>query len=272
MAEGLKEGDGGRHLKTFHPNGHHSSGEWLHDETWLDFNTLQSGHSEKNLPNYEMITADYNRVPAKPVFDGEPRYDDHPVMSRPVNEPAIWFDDFDVRQAAYWAVFAGAMGHTYGAHPIWQMYTPSRKAINRARHYWYDAVDLSGAFEMGNVRKLVESRPYLVRVPDQSILVSEGDGIDHRQATRGNDYLFVYAPTGKPFEIRTGKISGKTLQAWWYDPRTGSATKIREVQNTGTLSFTPPGEAGRGNDWVLVLDDAGKHFPPPGKVYKQPAS
>jgi hypothetical protein len=111
-----------------------------------------------------------------------------------------------------------------------------------------------------------------VRVPDQSILVSEGDGIDHRQATRGNDYLFVYAPTGKPFEIRTGKISGKTLQAWWYDPRTGSATKIREVQNTGTLSFTPPGEAGRGNDWVLVLDDAGKHFPPPGKVYKQPAS
>ena len=76
MAEGLKEGDGGRHLKTFHPNGRHSSGDWLHDEPWLDFNMLQSGHASKDFANYEMISKDYQRTPAKPVFDGEPRYDD----------------------------------------------------------------------------------------------------------------------------------------------------------------------------------------------------
>src|SRR5262245_48376787 len=32
MAEGLRRGDGGNHLITFHPNGGHSSAEWFHDE------------------------------------------------------------------------------------------------------------------------------------------------------------------------------------------------------------------------------------------------
>ena len=31
------------------------------------------------------------------------------------------------------------------------------------------------------------------------------------------------------------------------------------------LSFQPPGKPGRGNDYVLVLDDAAKDFAPPGK-------
>jgi hypothetical protein len=30
------------------------------------------------------------------------------------------------------------------------------------------------------------------------------------------------------------------------------------------LSFTPP-SSGPGNDWVLVLDDAARNFPAPGK-------
>ncbi len=264
MAQGLKEGDGGRHLKTFHPSGHRSSGEWLHNEDWLDFNMMQSGHREKDLPNYDMITADYNRQPVKPVFDGEPRYDDHPVMGRPMDQPAIWFDEFDSRQAAYWALFAGAFGHTYGVHPIWQMYAPGRPVVNRARHYWYEDLDLPGAFQMGHVRRLLESRPFLTRVPDQSILVDPGSGAGHLQASRGVDYLFVYSPFAKPFQIRGGKISGKRVKAWWYDPREGKATAIGLFKNAGLLTFTPPPAEGRGHDWILVVDDASRRFPQPG--------
>ncbi|MGM0622167.1 MAG: DUF4038 domain-containing protein, partial [Bacteroidota bacterium] len=45
MANGLKKGDGGNHLITYHPRGAQSSHEKLHNEAWLDFNTYQSGHS-----------------------------------------------------------------------------------------------------------------------------------------------------------------------------------------------------------------------------------
>jgi hypothetical protein len=37
-AEGLRSGDGGRNLITFHPPGGHTSSQWFHDADWLDFN------------------------------------------------------------------------------------------------------------------------------------------------------------------------------------------------------------------------------------------
>ncbi len=180
-AKGRASGDGGRHLMTYHPQGGRSSSQWFHHDSWLAFNMLQSGHARKNLPNYEMIAADYARTPPKPCLDGEPRYEDHPVNWRAQD----WFDAYDVRQAAYWALFAGAFGHTYGCHDIWQMYAPSRKPISHARTPWYEAMDLPGAWDMLHVRNLLLSRPFLGRVPDQSLIVGNpGTGGDHVRATR----------------------------------------------------------------------------------------
>ncbi len=39
LARGLRSGDGGAHLITFHPSGGEGSSTWLHNEDWLDFNT-----------------------------------------------------------------------------------------------------------------------------------------------------------------------------------------------------------------------------------------
>jgi hypothetical protein len=60
-----------------------------------------------------------------------------------------------------------------------------------------------------------------------------------------------------------GKIAGWTVGAHWFDPRTGTAARIGDFANDGTRLFSPP-TAGRGNDWVLVLDDAEKNRFPPG--------
>jgi len=162
-------------------------------------------------------------------------------------------------------VFAGAFGHTYGVHPIWQFLTPDRKPVNRARHNWYDDLDLPAAFHLHHLRRLMESRPFLTRVPDQSIVVDAGTGAEHLQATRGQDYLFVYTPFSKKVVVNGGKISGKRLRAWWFDPRTGIAKSLGTRKNEGQLDFTPPAGEGRGHDWVLVLDDDAKHFKAPGK-------
>jgi hypothetical protein len=61
-----------------------------------------------------------------------------------------------------------------------------------------------------------------------------------------------------------GVISGKQVQAWWRDPRRGSARKIGIFPNEGVQTFTPPGSLMPGNDWILVLDDLAKEFSAPG--------
>lgn len=263
MAEGIRSGDGGRHLMTYHPQGGHSSSEWFHGDDWLDFNMLQSGHSERYLPNYAPVSEDYLLTPSKPCMDGEPRYEDHPVDWNPEKG---WFHEFDVRQAAYWGLFAGGHGHTYGCHNIWQMYEPGREPVSSARHAWYNTMDLPGAWDMMHVRALLESRPFLARVPDQSIVASvQSPGAGHVRATRGESYAFVYIPLGDEVTIQLGKISGKQVKAWWYNPRSGESMDIDTFANTGTRSFDAPGPTVRGNDWLLVLDDASKGYPEPGR-------
>lgn len=257
MAKGIKEGDGGRHLMTFHPMGGFSSSYHLHDEDWLDFNMIQSGHGALNNDNYSKVSSDYERMPVKPTLDGEPCYEDHPINFNAKNG---YFDDADVRKAAYWAVFAGAMGHTYGHHSIWSMTTEPGEYFIMT---WKQAILRPGGSQMQHVKALIESRPYLERVPDQSIIEHNYEGANHMQATRGNDYAFIYNPNGLNIKVNMGKISGEKAAAYWYDPRTGKAQHIGEFDNTGVVDFIPP-SSGRGNDWVLVLDDASKNYKAPG--------
>ncbi|MBN1561694.1 DUF4038 domain-containing protein, partial [candidate division KSB1 bacterium] len=94
LAEGIEEQHQGRQLMTFHPMGGWSTSAWFHQDDWLDLNMFQSGHGEINNRNYLKTAHDYNLKPIKPVLDGEPCYEDHPINWRGVNG---WFDEFDSR-------------------------------------------------------------------------------------------------------------------------------------------------------------------------------
>jgi hypothetical protein len=267
VAAGVKEaGCDARPLMTFHPYGGQTSSALLHDEEWLDFNMIQSGHGSRFGANYEAVTGDYHRRPPKPTLDGEARYEDHPVNWDTRNGR---FDDYDVRQAAYWGVFAGAAGHTYGHYSVFPFFapaTPANRFTADARAYWYDALEAPGAHQMAHLRALLESRPYLDRIPDQGlILAGQAMGARHVRATRAVDggYAFVYLPTITPVTIDLGRLSGAEVTVWWYDPREGTARRAAPVPAGGPHEFTPPG-ARHGADWVLVLDDATWSFPPPG--------
>ena len=271
MAAGLAEGDGGVHLKTFHPPGGHSSSEYFPNAPWLDFHQWQSGHS-RNVANYGLIAQDYARLPIKPVMDGEPAYEDHPADFDWNVDGATarhgYMDDYDVRKTAYWALFAGSFGHTYGCHDVWQFLDTSRfPAVTVARTPWREALQLPGANQVRYVRALIESRPFLTRIPDQSLLLSDAStGTDHVQATRDSDgtYAFVYSASGQAFTLDLSQLTGDTLRAWWYDPRTGTASALGEFSRTETHEFQPP-TSGEGQDWILVVDDSARNFPPPGR-------
>ncbi|MGE5295629.1 MAG: putative collagen-binding domain-containing protein, partial [Solirubrobacterales bacterium] len=136
----------------------------------------------------------------------------------------------------------------------------------------YEAIDQPGAGQMQYGRRLLESRPFLTRVPDDSIIVTDrvptsvpGAGRYRFVGTRDSEgsYAMVYAPIGRAFKVRMDAIQGPKVKAWWYNPRNGQATAIGEFANTGEREFLPP-EKGEMIDWVLVLDDASKNFPAPG--------
>ena len=257
MAAGLRDGDGGRHLISFHPPGGHGSAEYFHDEEWLSFNMFQSGHS-RNQENHRSISEDYARTPVKPCTDAEPGYEDHPAGFKIENG---YLDDYDVRKSAYWGLFARAHGHTYGCHPIWQMWQPDRAPLSVCRRPWYEALHLAGSGQMKHAKALLLSRPFLTRIPDPSLLASEpGSGVHHVRATRDEEgsYALIYFPTNQRVEVDLEKLAGETLIAHWYNPRNGTARRIGEFPREGRCSFTTPSG---GPDWVLTLEDAAKRYP-----------
>lgn len=260
MAAGITEGVGGADnaLMTAHPQPNNTadggSGKWFHNDDWFDFNMFQTGHCREN-PIFDRIQVAYNRTPIKPTVDGEPIYEDHPVC---FNSKDLGISNaYDVRIAAYWSVFAGAFGNTYGCHDVWQMYSPQRKSINGASIPWFEALNLTGAGQMKYLRQLIESRPMLERIPDSSLINDPLSIYDKIQATRGKNYAFIYSTKGKAFTVNMGKILGEKVKAAWYDPRNGKTKEIGEFLNTGKQLFKPPTE-GYGQDWVLVLDEVSK--------------
>ncbi len=270
MAEGLRDGDGGNHLITFHPTGGSGSSQYFHNEPWLDFNMRQNGHSTSYTERYYLTLSDYNLQPAKPVIDGEPIYEDHPINFKPdENGHSV---ATDVRRPLYWDLFSGAFGHTYGHHSVWQMWSPERQPVNRPLMPWYEAIDQSGAGQMVYGRLLMESRPFLNRIPDNSIVVKSnvpsavpGAGEYAFVSTRDENGTFamVYVPVGRKFSVRMDVIRGKNVVAWWYNPRNGEATKIGKFSNNGIQTFNTP-TPGEIVDWILVLDDEESKYEAPG--------
>jgi len=282
MAKGIADGTNGvfningktdysTTLMTYHCFA--SSSEWFQNDNWLDFNMWGSYHSNFNIArSYEQAYADWLLPNPKPTINGEPAYEEHAVNWIENNGA---FTAYDVRQIAYWSVFAGACGHTYGCNPVWQFYDKSRKPVTFVHTYWQEALQDEGALQMKYLKNLIESRPMLDRVPDQSILENENSvSSDHCVATRGKDYAFVYIPTGYSVTLKMGLISGDIIKAWWYNPRNGESIEIGKYKNSGRIEFTPDGiskelkwiKTGRGCDWVLVLDDVNFGFDKPGVI------
>jgi len=269
MAAGLHAGDGGAHLITYHPTGRQSSSFWFHNEPWLDFNLLQSGHFIQNT-NYDLIAADYAKTPAKPVIDGESGYENitDRLLSAKINPDAKRIQAQDVRRFAYLSLFAGAAGHTYGNGEVYGFWTPA--AGNSPRWGsglpWRQSLELPGSSQMQFIRNLIESRPMLTRIPDQTMIIGDASSTTNRfQATRASDgsYAFIYTAAGQPVQAELKNLAGGRIRATWFDPRTGASQLIGIIPRTDSHTFTPPG-SGDGKDWVLVLDNAALNFSPPG--------
>lgn len=257
MAEGIVKGVGNNDeaLMTFHPQPHENGGSstWFHNDAWLDFNMHQTGHCIDNK-RYQKITHDYNLIPTKPTMDAEPLYEEHPICFDGKKNGFSTADD--IRKLAYWELFSGAHGHTYGCHAMWQFYSEDREPVNFPQRSWQASLDLPGAIQMGYVKSLLT--PFIERdkVPDQTLVVGENvKDSSYVAAIRAADSRFalIYTPTGETITANTKVLNGKKVTASWFDPRSGNYTSIMTSRKKSSLTFVPP-LSGEGVDWVLVLE------------------
>ena len=275
MARGIRSVDK-VNLMTFHPRGRTMSATWFNDREWLDFNMFQSGHRrygqrngdadypiEENTEedNWRYVEKSLAMKPMKPVIDDEPIYENIPQGLHDPNE--VRWNQHDVRRYAYWSVFAGAFGHTYGNNEIMQFIRPGVNGAYGAdgrKKAWWDALEDPGFNQMIHLKNLMLSFPFFERIPDQSVIAGQnGERYDRAIATRGKDYLLVYNYSARPMEIDLTKVSGSKKNVWWYHPADGKLEYVGEFDNRITLFQYPCGYMS-GNDRVLIAVDATKDY------------
>jgi hypothetical protein len=249
-------------LITYHPFGRTQSSEWFHNESWLDFNMFQSGHRRYDQDttglaygedNWKYTNVDFSLTPTKPTLDGEPSYEGIPQGLHDITQP--FWTDADVRRYAYWSVFAGCCGFTYGHSSIMQFYRQQDNPGYGAKEHWDVAMNAPGASQMKYLKQLILSKPYFVRVPANDLLAAkQGEKYDYIAITRGNDYLFAYTCNGCDISLDLNKLHWPDYKVSWFDPRNGTVSEFGISKNDGVLTFDPPGTKEPGNDWVLILE------------------
>ncbi|CAN3129385.1 DUF4038 domain-containing protein [Mycobacterium sp. smrl_JER01] len=265
MALGIAKGVAGREnyqavMMTYHPIGGASSTHWFRSDPWLTFDMIQGGHCLRYSERRDLLRAAYESAPTRPFLDGEPIYSGHPYCwDQP---PEGYSAPIDIRRDAYWAVFAGAAGHTYGDHAVWQFAgATDRPSELGALGDWRSAMEDEAAWQMGHLVDLMETYPWWKGEPDTGRIVGPARGGPARlQALNATDgsYALVYSPDGAGFsaDLSAAVRPGSPLS--WFDPRTGETTTAGILQQ-GPVDYIPPTL----QDWVLVAATTAVRATPP---------
>jgi hypothetical protein len=232
-----------------------STGEVLHNEPWLDFNSSQAGHNKgRNEMVPQIVAADYARMPPKPMVITETWFE-FIVGSAPAE---------DVRFAAWSAFLSGAAGHTYGGGHQWWAFIPDPKRIGPPRlGSWpidpedVDTLNYPGAISMGYMAKFLKRIDWWALEPHPE-LVSDYPS-KYCSAVPGQEYLLYLRWGGElKLDLRPSSESDTFRYTWMdlvdeseHDGGTVAGGKVRAVQ---TPERYP--QYRRIKDWVLYVTRA----------------
>jgi hypothetical protein len=243
-----------------------SSGEF-HGSSWLDLNSIQSGQRPDRLwINPQRVADDHGRTPAKPVLHAEGVYLENGRQGQSATRPQL-------RWQAYAALLNGALGHTYGANGIWQMYTGGEPAdyplltdATGTREWWEvmddpssDDLSLAADFfrqQVGEWWELEPRRDWLDIGPGFADY-RNGDTDPHLAATPdASTMVAFFGELQDPTERVTAtdqSLAGRTWDATWFDPTTGATSTAGPVTagRAGRLRFPDRPSAA---DWALLLE------------------
>lgn len=251
----------------FHPFGRCSSTMWFADAKWIDFHMFQSGHRRYDQAslgswddnaakegffgedNWRYVLRD-RELCDKPTLDGEPSYER--ILQGLHDKTQPYWTARDVRRYAYWSVFAGACGHTYGDNSVMQYYTEGSEGVTYgAEDDWQDAIHHEGSGQMGHLKRLMESVDFINGVIRDDLLVNgQKEKYERIAVFAGKDFLLAYDYLGIPFEIDLSQYPGAEL--WYFMPATGVFSYIGQTEG-GRYICRPPRCYDENSDIVLVV-------------------
>jgi hypothetical protein len=226
-----------------------STGSVLHNEGWLDYNQCQVGHgryANEMIPF--IVSADYNRKPAKPVVVTEPWYEF--IEGNPTG--------MDIRFAAWSSILSGAAGHTYGGGHVWWADVPESPSNVGSwpmeAGFERTTYDYEGAVSMGILAKFfmgiqwwnMEPHPELILEYPQPFCL----------ARPGEEYLVYLRYGGSPVINLGATASEKEYEYYWFNPGSGEKKDTEVVRGKDLIRLTCP-EMYPGvtdlRDWVLYI-------------------
>lgn len=201
-------------------------------------------------PTYAKELSEYRRMNFAPTFLVEANYEFEQ------NGGTDGGSTQNLRRQEYWTQLSGTTGQLYGSAWSW-----------RLQGDWQNNLDTIGIQQLAMMKQLFAARPWYDLVPDRDHLVltdgygkfSKDDSITtdtYATAARTPDGALVmaYLPSIRQVTIDMTKLSGQATVRW-FDPTNAVFTDVGSFPNSGSQSFTPPGNNSTGDgDWVLLLE------------------
>ena len=245
VAHGLRLGDRGAHLITYHPCGWRSSSQFWANEDWLDFNMIETWTEWPKV--YPAVLADSLLVPVKPVVLGEGAYEDGPEYPLGPITPLL------VRRQAWWAFMAGGF-FTYGQNQMWRMESG-----------WNTTFDTPGALHMTQFKKIANLRPWWQSIPDQGLFasgVSSERTLNAARRALDSTWAMLYLSSQCHVLIHLDKILTRQVKATWINPQDGTTLEAGTYETGNLIPGAPFPMAktgwfsgpGHWEDAILLLD------------------
>lgn len=248
-----------KQLISFHPLEQTSSATWFHETDWLSFNMCHSGHKDYGQDpdgygedNWKYVHDALALFPQKPFIDGEISYEDIPHGLH--DTTAVRWTAADIRRYAYWSVFSGSCGFTYGHNSVMQFYDKEDLGVSSygARRFWHECLDSDGANDLHFLKQLMTNR-LSNRQDISEFLPDQGNGYNRILATKGYDYILFYTFTGRSILLPSIFLTGKGWTARWFNPKNGLKRDAIYEKSEDAYRFVAEWEVANGNDWVLEI-------------------
>ena len=194
-----------------------------------------------------MMLEDYHRQPTKPVMDGEPCYEDHPINFDAANG---YYDAYDVRLAAYRNLFCGACGNTYGHSSVWCM---NREPSAYQPNTWRTALHRPAAETVRYFAEFVKKHDLTAHCPTDCAVISNAHDANYTAAMVGARSAYLHIPNGIPVTLNPDAFPFRPSTLTVFFPADGTySDTAAALDENGRITFPGRG-AGHGMDAVLIL-------------------
>lgn len=226
VARYIKQKDTNNHLLTVHPQRKRLASELFPDPSWLDIDTIQSGHTRENAGFLvSAALAAHHRL--RPFINIEPWYEG--IMGN--------FGPSYQRFAFWMSILAGAKGYTYGAHGIWQLAKGDNFMSHWGKSDWHTAVKYKGSTQVGLAKKFLDAYPWWTMQPSLDIIQPSWNTSHPFSPLAAKDReqrIWIYVPIAKKTSTYSIHIPNHRLPVSirWIHPST-----MRIIKKQGFKKF-----------------------------------